>query len=222
VVTWGFQPARPRRVPRPGGVGRRPGRRSDQAKHRALRRRAVSGAGLPHPERHGARRRARSSVLVFNGSDGAHPAPGDPMPDHRLGLGDRQDPLGRLATWWKPRLTPVLADHLKGRRSCGTCFPEEHSAAWDPTAVEHQQAHHRAFRQRRGRHRVALEQAVEGGAWCATSSTIRLVDPEGLAEVRPSGRLPAGHRGCVRRSTAPSPTGDTSEWPALLAQWGYR
>ena len=55
-----------------------------------------------------ARRRARSSVLIFNGLLGASGL-SDPMPDHRLGPGDRLEPMGRLASWWKPHLTPLLA-----------------------------------------------------------------------------------------------------------------
>ena len=81
-----------------------------------------------------ARRRARSSVLIFNGLLGASGL-SDPMPDHRLGPGDRLEPMGRLASWWKPHLTPVLADHLKGA-IVWDLLPQEHSAAWDPTAVD--------------------------------------------------------------------------------------
>ena len=80
-----------------------------------------------------ARRRARGSVLVFNGLSGAS-ALGDPMPDHRLGPGDALAPMGRLSTWWRPHLTAALADHLRGA-VIWDLLPGEHSAAWTPAEV---------------------------------------------------------------------------------------
>lgn len=146
-----------------------------------------------------ARRRARNSVLIFNGLLGAS-ALSDPMPGHRLGPGDRQEPMGRLASWWKPRLTPVLADHLEGA-IVWDLLPQEHSAAWDPTAVD---AH---------LHITVRFVNVEGvtvshwnkllkGALVRHLVTNRLVEPEALVRFR----HPSGYRLDSAASTLEGPT----------------
>lgn len=134
-----------------------------------------------------ARRRARSSVLTFNGLLGAS-APSDPMPDHRLGPGDRQDPLGRLATWWKPRLTPVLADHLRGA-DVWDLLPAEHSGAWDPSGVDTHRRITVRFINVEGA-TVSHWNKLLKGALVRHIVTTRLVDPEGLVGFE----HPAGYR----------------------------
>jgi len=91
--------------------------------------RELDPGSLPAP----ARRRLRATALVFSGLGGVV-APADPVPDHRLEMGARLAPLGRLSTWWRPRLTAALADRL-ARRVVWDLLPAEHAAAWDPGAV---------------------------------------------------------------------------------------
>lgn len=80
-----------------------------------------------------ARRRLTGATLIASGLWGLV-GTGDPIPDYRLKMGARLDPLGKLSTWWRPRLTPVLAERLD-RRVVWDLLPQEHAAAWDPRAV---------------------------------------------------------------------------------------
>ncbi len=81
----------------------------------------------------GARRSGNRTVLIASGLWGLS-GPTDPIPDYRLKMSARLAPLGRLATWWRPRLTAVLADHLAGRL-VWDLLPGEHAAAWSPAEV---------------------------------------------------------------------------------------
>lgn len=74
-----------------------------------------------------ARRRADDAVLVVSALLGAS-ALGDPVPDFRLKLSVSLGELGRLDRWWRPRLTPVLADALEDRLVIDL-LPQEHRAA---------------------------------------------------------------------------------------------
>lgn len=80
-----------------------------------------------------ARRRGSTSVLIASGLWGVV-APADPIPAYRLKMGARLDSIGRLASFWRPRLTAALAPRLAGR-VVWDLLPGEHAAAWDPTAV---------------------------------------------------------------------------------------
>ena len=80
-----------------------------------------------------ARRRGSSSVLIASGLGGIV-APGDPIPDYRLKMGARLDGIGRLSSFWRPRLTVALGPRLAGR-VVWDLLPGEHAAAWDPAAV---------------------------------------------------------------------------------------
>jgi len=77
-----------------------------------------------------ARRLGSRTVLIASGLWGVA-APGDPIPAYRLKMGAAVAPLGRLATWWRPRLTEALAPHLAGRL-VWDLLPGEHAAAWRP------------------------------------------------------------------------------------------
>lgn len=145
-----------------------------------------------------ARRRARSNVLIVNGLLGVS-APGDPMPDHRLGPGDTLDPLGRLATWWRPRLTPVLARHLKGA-VVWDLLPGEHSAAWTPAEVPSHRRITVRFLDASGR-TVSHWNKLLKGALVRHVLATRLLDPAGLADFE----HPAGYRLDAAASTL---TGD--------------
>ena len=91
--------------------------------------RELDWASLPAP----ARRRGDSGVLIVSGLWGVV-APRDPIPDYKLKMSASLPRLGKLSTWWRPRLTAALADHL---RDCVVwdLLPNEHAAAWDPVAV---------------------------------------------------------------------------------------
>lgn len=81
-------------------------------------------AGLPAR----ARTRARRSVVVVSGLWGLV-TPDDPVPDYRLKMGAGLPPLGKLSTWWRPRLSPVLDERVRGG-VVWDLLPQEHAAAW--------------------------------------------------------------------------------------------
>lgn len=81
-----------------------------------------------------ARRRGRASLLVVSGLWGLV-GPDDPIPAYRLKMSASLPGLGRLSTWWRPRLTAALAEHLQGAL-VWDLLPNEHAAAWDPIDVQ--------------------------------------------------------------------------------------
>ena len=72
--------------------------------------------------------RAQDSIVIFSGLFGLV-APGDPIPNYKIKMGASLPRLGRLGTWWRPQLTPVLAAVAEGRR-IWNLLPNEHDAAW--------------------------------------------------------------------------------------------
>ncbi len=75
-----------------------------------------------------ARRSLGRRVLILSGLWGAV-APDDPIPDYKLKMGATLPELGRLAAWWRPRLTPLLDDRA-GAATTWNLLPGEHAAAW--------------------------------------------------------------------------------------------
>lgn len=73
------------------------------------------------------RRRLGAQVLVFSGLWGVV-TPDDPIPDYKCKMGASLPPLGRLASWWRPRLAPYLAERASGR-VVWNLLPNEHDAA---------------------------------------------------------------------------------------------
>lgn len=76
-----------------------------------------------------ARRRGGAQVRIVSGLWG-FVAPTDPIPLYKLKMSATAGDLGRLSTWWKPRLAPLLAE----RGASGLVWdllPIEHSAAMD-------------------------------------------------------------------------------------------
>ncbi|RII40915.1 peroxide stress protein YaaA [Galactobacter valiniphilus] len=59
------------------------------------------------------RAKADSSVVVVSALWGAVGF-GDPIPSYRLSMGVGLPELGKLASWWKPRLTPALNARAEG------------------------------------------------------------------------------------------------------------
>jgi cytoplasmic iron level regulating protein YaaA (DUF328/UPF0246 family) len=111
----------------------------------AIDREAASGPTLPAIERYTGvlydaldapslpareRRRLRTQVAIVSGLWGLV-RPGDPIPDYKLKMGATLAPLGRLATWWRHRLTEALAPTVAGR-VVWDLLPGEHRAAWSP------------------------------------------------------------------------------------------
>jgi cytoplasmic iron level regulating protein YaaA (DUF328/UPF0246 family) len=86
-------------------------------------------ASLPTP----AKRLGARTVLIASGLWGVA-APGDPIPAYRLKMSAAVPDLGRMAAWWRPRLTEALAPHLAGRL-VWDLLPGEHAAAWRPDEV---------------------------------------------------------------------------------------
>jgi hypothetical protein len=84
---------------------------------------------LPAP----ARRLGNRTVLIASGLWGVS-RPTDPIPHYSLKSSATLAPLGKLSTWWRPRLTEALADHLAGRL-VWDLLPNEHAAAWRPDDV---------------------------------------------------------------------------------------
>lgn len=84
-----------------------------------------------------ARRRGSAQVRIASGLWGLV-APDDPIPHYKLKMSASLDGLGRLSTWWRPRLAPVV-----GARAAGALvwdlLPGEHSTAVDWSAADPKQ-----------------------------------------------------------------------------------
>ncbi|MCC5673086.1 peroxide stress protein YaaA [Kocuria rhizophila] len=89
---------------------------------------ALDAGSLP-PD---ARRVAEDSVLVVSALWGAV-RPTDRIPAYRLSMGAALPGTGKLGTWWKPRLTPLL-DALAAHRVVVDCRSAAYAAAWAPPA----------------------------------------------------------------------------------------
>src|SRR5690606_26057054 len=79
------------------------------------------------------RRRVDEQVVVISALWGAL-APRDPIPDSKLKMGASLPGLGRLSTWWRPRLGPLLDERARGR-TVWNLLPNEHAAAWRPAGT---------------------------------------------------------------------------------------
>jgi hypothetical protein len=77
------------------------------------------------------RKRIDAQVLTFSGLWGLV-APRDPIPFYKLKMSASLAPLGKLAAWWRPRISPVLDTWVAGR-TVWDLLPNEHLAAW-PTS----------------------------------------------------------------------------------------
>jgi len=80
-----------------------------------------------------ARRRGTAQIRIVSGLWGLV-APRTPIPDYKLKMGASLAGVGRLASFWKPHLTSVLAGGARGR-TVWDLLPNEHAAAWDPAAA---------------------------------------------------------------------------------------
>lgn len=75
------------------------------------------------------RRRMLSRVVVPSGLWGLVAA-GDSIPGYRLKMGARVAPMGLLAAFWRPRISPLLAARAR-RGIVIDLLPAEHAAALD-------------------------------------------------------------------------------------------
>lgn len=76
----------------------------------------------------------RRSIVVVSGLLGLVRGD-DPVPDYRLKAGTSLTPMGKLSTWWRPVLGPVLGDATR-RRTVVDLLPKEHRAAFADTDRE--------------------------------------------------------------------------------------
>lgn len=90
---------------------------------------ATNFANLPT----GAQRRLLENGIIFSGLFGLL-RPDDLIPNYRLGMDAELPGLGKVVDYWRPRISPVLANTLKGR-FVWDLLADVHRAAWDD---EHQ------------------------------------------------------------------------------------
>jgi cytoplasmic iron level regulating protein YaaA (DUF328/UPF0246 family) len=76
-----------------------------------------------------ARRRGADQIRIVSGLWGLV-APLDPIPAYRLKMSAALPDLGRLSTWWRPRMAPTLAARVEGA-VVWDLLPIEHAAAVD-------------------------------------------------------------------------------------------
>ena len=79
-----------------------------------------------------ARAAADASLVVVSALWGAV-RPTDRIPAYRLSMGTALPGTGKLSTWWKPRLAPVL-DELAAGEVVVDCRSAAYAAAWKPPA----------------------------------------------------------------------------------------
>lgn len=79
-----------------------------------------------------ARRRADESIIVISALWGAVRF-GDRIPPYRLSMSVKLEPLGKLATWWKKRLAPVL-DEAAGSQLIVDARSSTYAAAYKPAS----------------------------------------------------------------------------------------
>jgi hypothetical protein len=87
---------------------------------------ALDHAGAPGP----LQRTLLRDVVVVSGLWGLLRGD-DPVPAYKLPIGASVPTLGRLAPWWRPRLTPVLAEHVRGA-VVWNLLPAAYAAALGP------------------------------------------------------------------------------------------
>jgi cytoplasmic iron level regulating protein YaaA (DUF328/UPF0246 family) len=111
-----------------GATPRRAATRPAMERYTGVLYQELAWATLPED----ARRRGEEQLRTVSGLWGLV-APTDPVPPYRLKMSASLDGLGRLSTWWRPRLAPVIAD-LTRDRVVWDLLPNEHEAAMDWSA----------------------------------------------------------------------------------------
>ncbi|MEX2659202.1 MAG: peroxide stress protein YaaA [Acidimicrobiales bacterium] len=138
-----------------------------------------------------ARNRLARDVVLLSGLWGLV-APSDLIPDYRLAMATRLEPLGRLSSWWRPRLSPLLDRRVAGA-VVWDLLSGEYGAAWrslegttyarriTPRVVEEVAAPDGAVARKALSHRA---KAVRG-ALARQVLLHGLCDPDGIAELAP-------------------------------------
>lgn len=125
-------------------------------------------------------------------------APGDLIPAYRLAMGTRLEPLGRLSSWWRPRLSPVLDRRVAGA-VVWDLLSAEYAAAWKPLQGPSysRRVTSRILEEVPGPDGHVVRRAVSHQAKAVRGALARHVlltgldDPAGLADVDPASLL--GH-----------------------------
>jgi hypothetical protein len=86
---------------------------------------AMDFANLPT----GAQRRLLENGIIFSGLFGLL-RPDDLIPNYRLAMDAQLPEIGDVATYWRSRISPVLADTLEGR-FVWDLLPDVHHTAWE-------------------------------------------------------------------------------------------
>jgi cytoplasmic iron level regulating protein YaaA (DUF328/UPF0246 family) len=145
-----------------------------------------------------ARRRGELQVRTVSGLWGLV-APCDPIPPYRLKMSASLEGFGRLSTWWRPRLAPVLAA-LSDGRVVWDLLPGEHEAAMDWSACAPSRRVTVRFLDREGRTVSHWNKLLKGSLvrWLLSEQPS---GPEALA----SFRHPLGYRFDPRASVLDAP-----------------
>jgi uncharacterized protein len=122
------------------------------------------------------RRRGEQHVRIVSGLFGLV-APLDPIPHYRLKMSAALPETGRLSTWWRPRLAPVLAD-LAHDAVVWDLLPQEHSAACDWSAAAPLQRIQVRFLDEQGRTVSHWNKLLKGAlvAWILDTSPSQAAD----------------------------------------------
>lgn len=116
-----------------GSVRRRGGTLPALERYTGVLYRELDWASLPAA----ARRRGEAQVRIASGLWGLV-APTDPIPAYRLKMSAALADLGRLSTWWRPRLESLLVERTGGAL-VWDLLPIEHAAAMDWSRAEPRQ-----------------------------------------------------------------------------------
>src|SRR4051812_25404923 len=108
-----------------GATPKRPGTMPARQRYTGVLYRELDWGSLPAA----ARRRGASQVRIVSGLWGLV-APEDEIPPYKLKMSASLPDLGRLSTWWRPRLAPVVGSLAEGR-VVWDLLPIEHEAAMD-------------------------------------------------------------------------------------------
>jgi uncharacterized protein len=125
-----------------------------------------------------ARRRGQRDLRIVSGLWGLV-APTDPIPHYRLKMSASLPEVGRLSTWWRPRLAPVLGE-LADEAVVWDLLPQEHAAACDWSSASPARRITVRFVDRQGR-TVSHWNKLLKGALVRWVLTVRPDDPRSLA-----------------------------------------
>jgi cytoplasmic iron level regulating protein YaaA (DUF328/UPF0246 family) len=149
---------------------------------------ALDYPGRPVP----LRRRLDRSVVVVSGLWGLLRGD-DPVPAYKLPIGAAVPGAGRLAAWWRPRVTPLLAEHVAGA-VVWNLLPGAYGAAVGPLPTARAGWSIRVERESAGRRTVVgHDNKTVKGALAAAVVEHALSGPDALAGwVGPGGYAVAG------------------------------